>query len=148
MRDFFLFSADVCKPLLTFIRYFHSHIIHQKCGIVFCQCFHSSSQRGFCAECQARLSPQAVELTTMWCCVDWWNAWRSDHCVVLWRLMECMMIWPPCGNVLTGGMHDDLVFGSIATLQLLQKHGSQSLGFLCQILIVTLWFTQVLRWFA
>ena len=30
------------------------------------------------------------------------------HDVELCWLVECTMIWPPCGTVLTGGMHDDL----------------------------------------
>ena len=47
-------------------------------------------------------------MTATWCCVDWWNGWWSDHHVVLGLLVECMMIWPPCGTRPTGGMDDDL----------------------------------------
>ena len=111
------------------------------------------------------------DLTTMWHCVHWWNAQWSDHHVALCSLVKCTMIWVNfslymilicliwlqlLSHVISEHVpwhHSEFVFkihhfGSIATFQLLQKHGSQSLGFLCQILILTLWFTQVLRWFA
>ena len=48
------------------------------------------------------------DLTSVWHCVDWWNAQGSDQRVALCWLVECTMIWPACGTVLTGGMHDDL----------------------------------------
>ena len=49
-----------------------------------------------------------VDLTTMWCCVDGWNArWCDRHVMLCWRV-ECTLICPPCGVVLTGGMHDDV----------------------------------------
>ena len=48
------------------------------------------------------------DLTTVWHCADWWNAWWSDHYMALCWLMECMMIWPLYGTVLTDGTHDDL----------------------------------------
>ena len=53
-------------------------------------------------------SSLTFDLTTMWYCIDWWNARWSDHRMVLCWLVECAMIWTPCGTVLTGGMHDDL----------------------------------------
>ena len=33
--------------------------------------------------------------------------WPCHHMVLCW-LVDCTKIWPPCGTVLTGGMHDDL----------------------------------------
>ena len=69
--------------------------------------------RGFRAELKAPppaivAVSQAFDLPTMWYCVDRWNARWFDHHVVLCWQVECTMIWPPCGTVLTGGMHDDL----------------------------------------
>ena len=37
------------------------------------------------------------------------TSFRSDHHVVLCWAAECTIIWSPCGSVLTGGMHDDLI---------------------------------------
>ena len=33
--------------------------------------------------------------------------WTDCH-VVLCSLVDCTVIWPPCGTVFTGGMHNDL----------------------------------------
>ena len=48
------------------------------------------------------------DLTIVWYCCYWWNAWWSDHRVVLCWLVEGTSIWPPVGTVLTCGRHDDL----------------------------------------
>ena len=68
--------------------------------------------RGFCAKLQAPppivIVPQAFVLSTVWCCVDWWNVRWSEHRVVLCWLVECTVTWAPCGTVLTSGMHGNL----------------------------------------
>ena len=36
------------------------------------------------------------------------SSYWTDRHVALCSLVDCMMIWSPCGTVLTGGMHNDL----------------------------------------
>ena len=36
------------------------------------------------------------------------SSYWTDRHVVLCSLVDCTMIWPPCGTVFTGGMHGDL----------------------------------------
>ena len=66
----------------------------------------TNPDRAFCAEVWAPSpSSQDFDLTTVWYCVDMWNAPWSDHhvvlswlveCTMIWLLVECTMIWLLC----------------------------------------------------
>ena len=109
--QFFFFSSlsSACLSVgffaeLQALPLFHKPSIWLPCGTVLTGGMYSDlTTMWYCVDCG-----MYNVLIAMWYYVDWWNVQWSDCHVVLCWLVECTVIWLPCGTVLTGGMHNDL----------------------------------------